>query len=332
MAQLLAQLHEMVGDALLAQRLFLLLIAGATFSLAWALLLLLWRPAWRSRLRRLERGTARQHAAGEGAAVGGAWQRQIDRVLQPLLHGPLLRWLHPDTAQQQRLVAQLSAAGFRDPLALHRLLAFKVLLFVLLPLLLLLLLPLLPPIAARWQWAALLLALAVALLLPEWLLRQLLLRRTRQLRDALPDALDLLVVCSEAGLGLKGAIARVATELEVSQPLLASELQRLTLELRAGIDQGEALRRLARRNGVAELESLTHTLLQTLQLGGSIADTLRIYAREFRDRRQQQAEEQAAKLGTQMIFPLVLCLFPAFFLIAAGPAILGALQALQGGV
>ncbi len=151
--------------------------------------------------------------------------------------------------------------------------------------------------------------------------------RQKKLRFGLPDALDLLVVCVESGLGIAPAIQRVAEEIDISHPELAAELAIVNAEMRAGIDRGVALTSLGTRTGLSEIRGLTGLLSQTMQFGGSIGATLRVYSADFRDRRLQAAEEQAAKVSTKMIFPLVLCIFPSFFLVAIGPAVIALMGA-----
>lgn len=151
-------------------------------------------------------------------------------------------------------------------------------------------------------------------------------RQTR-LRGAFPDALDLMVVCVESGLALPQAIERVAEEMSVSQVELAEELATVNAEIRAGIPSATALANLAERTGLEDMRGLVSLLAQSIRFGTSVADTLRIYAEEFRDRRTQAAEEQAAKIGTKLVFPLIFCLWPSFFLVAIGPAMIGVLKA-----
>jgi len=148
-------------------------------------------------------------------------------------------------------------------------------------------------------------------------------KRQRALRTGFPDALDLLVVCVESGLGLAAALQRVADELAVSHPALGDELSLVNAEMRAGVERGVALKNLSERTGLEDIRGLTALLVQTMRFGTSVAEALRVYSEEFRDKRTQAAEEQAAKLGTKMIFPLVLFLFPSFFLVAIGPAVIG---------
>jgi tight adherence protein C len=150
--------------------------------------------------------------------------------------------------------------------------------------------------------------------------------RMRRLLAAFPDALDLMVVCVESGLALPQAIERVADEMAVSQPELAMELALVNAQVRAGVPSTEALKQLAERTGLEDIRGLVSLLAQSIRFGTSVGATLRIYAEEFRDRRTQLAEEQAAKIGTKLVFPLILCLWPSFFLVAIGPAIIGVLK------
>jgi tight adherence protein C len=146
----------------------------------------------------------------------------------------------------------------------------------------------------------------------------------------LPDALDLLVVCSEAGLGLKAGLQRVSDDIYVSHPELADELALVNAQTRVGVENVAALRDLADRTGLEDVRSLVSALSQSMRFGTSLAETLRIYSEEMRDKRIQRAEEMAAKIGTKLLFPLVFCVFPSFFVVALGPPFLGALEALRG--
>lgn len=175
-----------------------------------------------------------------------------------------------------------------------------------------------------------LIAAIVGWLLPNLILSRQIKRRKRRLINAIPDALDLLVTCTEAGLGLNAALQRVSTELSISYPALAQELSFVNAEIRAGVERVEALKHLAERTGLDDIRGLVSLLAQTLRFGTSVAEALRVYAEEFRDKRLQRAEEQAAKMGTKLIFPLAFCLLPSMFLVGVGPAILGAIRALQG--
>jgi len=157
-------------------------------------------------------------------------------------------------------------------------------------------------------------------------------RRTRQRQAAIdrgiPDALDLLVTCVEAGLGLDAALQRVADEIALAHPVLSRELQLTFLEVNAGIRRGDALRRLADRTGVADLKTFAATLNQTEMFGTSIADALRIQADGMRIRRMQRAEEKAATVPVKLTIPLVLFILPSLFAVIIGPAVMNIVKTL----
>ena len=162
--------------------------------------------------------------------------------------------------------------------------------------------------------------LLMGYLLPGMVLARLAKRRAHRVRLSLADALDLLVVSVEAGLGLDQALTRVGTELQFAYPELADELKLINLELRAGKPRAEALRNLADRTGVDDLSSLVTMLIQTDKFGTSVAQSLRVYSETLRTKRRQRAEEAAAKTGVKMVFPLVLCIFPSIWVVTIGPA------------
>jgi tight adherence protein C len=157
-------------------------------------------------------------------------------------------------------------------------------------------------------------------LVPGIVLARLAKRRAHRIRLSLADALDLLVVSVEAGLGLDQAMTRVGDELAFAYPDLSAELRLVNLELRAGKARPEALRNLADRTGVDDLSSLVTMLIQTDKFGTSVAQSLRVYSETLRTKRRQRAEEAAAKTGVKMVFPLVLCIFPAIWVVTIGPA------------
>jgi tight adherence protein C len=161
---------------------------------------------------------------------------------------------------------------------------------------------------------------ALGWLLPGMALARLAKRRQHRIRLSLADALDLMVVSVEAGLGLDQAISRVAQELAFAYPDLAEELRLINLEMRAGKPRAEALRNLADRTGVDDLSSLATMLIQTDKFGTSVAQSLRVHSETLRTKRRQRAEEAAAKTGVKMVFPLVFCIFPAIWVVTIGPA------------
>ena len=144
--------------------------------------------------------------------------------------------------------------------------------------------------------------------------------RQKAIQKSLPDALDLLVVCVEAGMGLDAAIYRVCQEMSLKDPILSSELRLLTLELRAGKARREALKNLSARIGLEDVGSLVAMLIQTDMFGTSIAQTLRVYAESMRTKRFQLAEELAAKLPVKLLMPLIFFIFPTLFIVILGPA------------
>jgi tight adherence protein C len=155
-------------------------------------------------------------------------------------------------------------------------------------------------------------------------------RRQKEMQRALPDALDMLVVSVEAGLGLNQALVRVAEEIDRLSPVLSEQMSLVNYEIRAGTAREEALRNLAERTGLADLASLVAMLIQTDRFGTSVAQALRIHADTMRTKRRQRAEEAAAKTTIKLIFPLVFCVFPAMFVVILGPAVIQILGALKG--
>jgi tight adherence protein C len=155
---------------------------------------------------------------------------------------------------------------------------------------------------------------------PNLVLNSLIERRQREILDHFPDAIDLLTICVEAGLGLDAALRRVADEMTIKSPVLAEELQLVTLEMRVGAGKDVALRNLAVRTGVQEIDMLVSTLIQSEKFGTSIGESLRVHADMLRTKRRQRAEERAAKLAVKLIFPLVLCILPSLLIVIAGPA------------
>lgn len=157
---------------------------------------------------------------------------------------------------------------------------------------------------------------------PGIVLGRMILRRQKQITNGLPDALDLLIVCLEAGSAMDQALLKVSDELELAYPALAEELRMVITETRAGKPRLEAFRNLASRTGVEDVRALVAMLVQTDKFGTSVSDALRVHAETSRTKRRQRAEERAAKIGVKLVFPLVFCLFPAFFVVTLGPAII----------
>jgi tight adherence protein C len=158
--------------------------------------------------------------------------------------------------------------------------------------------------------------------MPIFMLSRMITKRQHRIRKALPDALDLMVVCVEAGLGLNAALNRVGQEMDLVEPALAEELTITNREIRAGRAREEALRNLGERTGVEDIKSLVAMLVQTDRFGTSIAESLRVFADSMRIKRRQRAEEMVAKAAVKLIFPLLLFIFPALLIVLMGPALI----------
>jgi tight adherence protein C len=164
--------------------------------------------------------------------------------------------------------------------------------------------------------------LGLGYLAPDFWLGRKIKKRQEEIRRSLPDVLDLLVICLEAGLGMDQATTRTATELASTHPIIADELDLIVLEQRAGRPRSDCWRNMADRTDVDVVRSLVSTLVQAEQFGTSIAKTLRTHSDTMRTQRVQQIEEQAAKTTVKLIFPLVLFIFPCMFIVTIGPAII----------
>jgi tight adherence protein C len=218
-----------------------------------------------------------------------------------------------------RLRLELLNAGFRSDQAVQVYLAIR---FVLLIGTLAVVLPVayLRHGLARQGIMEIGIAAAVAFYLPGLVLGFLKKKRQEAIFLGLPDALDLMVVCVEAGLGLDAAMRRVASELADSCPIMCEELAIANFQTQMGRSRKDVLRDLGRRTGVADVRSLAAILIQAERFGSSVATALRIQSDSMRTRRRQLAEERAAKTAVQLIFPLVLFIFPGIFVVLVGPA------------
>jgi tight adherence protein C len=171
------------------------------------------------------------------------------------------------------------------------------------------------------KWLYIFVAAGLGFSLPSlWLGRQTTLRQ-KQIRNGLPDALDLMIVCIEAGSSIDQSIMKASDELDIAYPALAEELRLVTTEMRAGKPRLEAFKNFASRTKVDEVRSLVAMLIQTDRFGTSVAQALRTHAEVSRTKRRQNAEERAAKIGVKLVFPLVFCLFPALYVAILGPAV-----------
>ncbi len=164
--------------------------------------------------------------------------------------------------------------------------------------------------------------------LPRFILKRMIRDRQNRIRLALPDALDLTVICVEAGLALDQALMRVGQDLHHAHPDLSDEFHLVNLEMRAGKPRAEALRNLVERTGVDDIRSLVGTLIQTDRFGTSVAQALRVHSDSLRTERRQRAEEQAAKTTIKMVPPLVIFVLPSIIFVTIGPAVISLIRQL----
>ncbi len=247
----------------------------------------------------------------------GQWLAKIIK-----LSGPLAKLSLPDEGwEKSALRARFMNAGFRQASAPALYFAAKTALAITLPLIAFFVLS---TSNAKYGTNTLLFwllgAASVGYYLPNILLQNLVTKRQREVFESFPDALDLMTVCVEAGLAMDAALARVATEIGLKSAVLSEELQLVTLELRAGSSKEKALRNLALRTGVDDVDALVAMLIQSERFGTSIADSLRVQSDQLRTKRRQRAEEQAAKIALKLLFPLIFFIFPSLLVVLMGPA------------
>lgn len=298
------------------QMAFLALLFAAASALAYGVAWLALRP----RIAQ-ERLVASEWAGEQGAAGGAQWQMRVADLAAPLarLALPKEGW------ETSRLRLRFLNAGWRRASAPILYFAAKAGLALVLPLLLMALLGI-GTVNLGWgrnqTMVALLVAAATGYYLPNLLLALRIASHQREVLDAFPDAVDLIIVCIEAGLGLDAALARAGQEMRIRSPALADELHLVGLELRVGASREQALRNLALRTGLDDLGAMVTMLIQADRFGTSIADSLRVHADGLRTRRRQRAEEAAAKLPLKLLFPLIFCIFPSLMLVLLGPAVI----------
>jgi tight adherence protein C len=262
--------------------------------------------------RRIDALVQEGEAAGFIVPEGQATARE--NTLVPLSPG-----------KQGQLRRRLITAGFHRPSAVTVFLASQVVLAAVLFAL---------PIYFIGQSRGLIMALlgaGVGYIAPGMLLDRRIGQRKLKIENGLPDALDLLIVSIEAGLGLDQAILKTGEELTIAHPELAEELRLVNIECRAGKPRLEAFKNFAARTKVDDVRALVAMLVQTDRFGTSVAQALRTHAEVSRTKRRQRAEEKAAKIGVKLVFPLVFCLFPAFYVVTLGPAIIKFIHAFGAG-
>lgn len=297
-----------------------ILVAGVTY-VGGVLLFRLWSPVQRERLHRPQvEAEASSILRWEDRAKAG-WQRTLERLAGAL--GP------SDSARLSRAKERLIWAGYHDPRAVRFFIGAKVgcaILFgyayTLYGVALQRAMPHVLPISCIFM--------VLGFLLPNFWLHNRIRTRRQEVVNALPDVLDLLMVCVEAGMGFNAATARVAEQPESRGSPLHQELLRMHHEVRAGRPRMEALRALGERTGVGEVKAVVGAFIQTEQLGTSLGKTLRIHADFARVQRRLRAEERAHLVPVKMLFPTVCFLLPAFFLVSLAPALLKLVETIQG--
>lgn len=277
----------------------------------------------RSDLRRRFRALSRsQPVTGEAHPVvpidAPRWVESVQRYAEPLASLSMPEQDEEISALRRRL----RHAGWRAPSALQAFVAARTLLAVMLPALAWIGIQAAPgegPTIAM-QSLGMLVAAAIGYLAPGVWLTMRVGRRQRDIFEAFPDALDLMLVCVEAGLGLDLAIQRVAADIRLRSPALALELELVSADVRAGSTRERALQRLTERIGLDEVTGFSALLTQADRFGTSIGDALRVQADSLRSTRRLRAQEAAAKVPVKLMLPLVFCIFPAMFTVLLGPA------------
>ncbi|MGN6652463.1 type II secretion system F family protein [Trinickia sp.] len=292
--------------------LFVIVFAGA-----WGAMIVF---APRDMRRRIQQAGGPQINVPSGAeSAGAAWLEKIADISQPIakLSIPKENW------EKSVLRLRLMNAGWRSPHAAAVYFAAKTVLALAFPLIALPWLATSSVSTTPIELAGILLLLgAFGYYLPNAVLRRRVATRKRSIFEDFPDAIDLLTVCVEAGLGLDAAMVKVAEEIELRSPVVANELQLMLLELRSGFSKEQALRNLSLRTGVDDIESFSTMLIQAERFGTSIGDSLRVLSDTLRTRRRMRAEEQAAKIALKLLLPLCFCIFPAMFIVLLGPAMI----------
>ena len=313
-------------------RLLLLLLLFASVSIIGYVAVTAVSARQLTRRRLLEAGPRTSGSATLGSLrtdrVQSAWLKLVNSVER---HGLSL----VDT-KDASLRQKLSAAGFTAPHAPRVFTLVRLVLVIALPVSLLLYYWVSGASPTMFRlYISLVIAAALGLYLPNLYVRARADRRQREIINAFPDALDLMLVCVEAGLGLEAAFARVGMEMTTSHPRLAEQFGAVVLELRAGRSHEDALRRMADRAGTEEIRAFATLLIQSTKLGSSIAQTLRVYAAEMREKRRMRAEEKAHRLPVLISIPLVACMLPCMIGVLMLPAAIrvvrAILPALQGG-
>ena len=294
-----------------AQLMFLLIVFAIACGLVWLGMMLFAPQALRARLAE---STGRPDDAADRRS---GWVERVVRVVRPLTKLSI-----PDEGwEKSALRARFMNAGWRNPAAPTLYFASKTVLALALPALagIAIAIMLATPSGTRIMFL-LLVAASCGYYLPNAVLARVVQRRKREIFETIPDALDLLTVCVEAGLSLERALVKVAAEIHIKSVTLAQELQLVLMEMRAGFTKEKALRNFALRTGVDDVDTLVAMLIQSERFGTSVGDSLRVHSENLRNKRRLLAEETAAKIGLKLLFPLIFCIFPTLLMVLLGPA------------
>ncbi|MDN3651723.1 type II secretion system F family protein [Thalassotalea ponticola] len=312
MDYLLSLIRQYTDDQQTVQIIFYTVtgLAGVTLAAAISLLVSGVYSPLKVQLQRLKNGEKEPVSRHEG------FTKSLEHTLDKS------SWLPAKMGGDSESKTLLIHAGYHNENALKIYNAIKLFLLLAAGIGALTVLQYLPNMSSTVQFYIVLLIVGLGYILPGLVLTHLANKRMNGFRKFFPDALDLLVVCCESGLGLLEAFQRVSKEMEFSHPELSHELALVCRKVRVGYSMQEALHEFSYRTGLEDIRGLNSVIVQSLRLGTGIADTLRVYADEYRDKRLQASEEKAAKLATKMLFPMLFCIWPSFFIVAVGPAIL----------
>lgn len=300
-----------------------ILMLGAMFVLVFGVvvlaMLLFTRDPVKARLAALDERDAPKSVRGAG------WRARLEQFAEPLakLSVPADGW------ETSPVRLRFINAGWRSPSTPGLFHAGKTALTVGLPLIVWIALPHHGDRPLALTFLYLVFAAATGYYVPDIILKRRIAARQLEIFECFPDALDLMTVCVEAGLAMDAALARVGSEIGLKSPVLAEELQLVTLELRAGSAKEKALRNLALRTGVEDVDALVKMLVQAERFGTSVGTALRVQSEQLRTKRRQMIEEKAAKIATKLLFPLIFCIFPALLVVLLGPAVLQIMRAIM---
>jgi tight adherence protein C len=296
-----------------AQLWFLLIVFAIVCALVWLGMLLFAPAALRERLGRFMGKSEATQLEKDG------WAERVAKVAKPLtkLSVPEEGW------EKSPLRTRFMNAGWRNPVAPTLYFASKTALALAAPALVALVFATTSVVLPGSRLLFLLLfAATLGYYVPNIALARIAQRRQREIFETIPDALDLLTVCVEAGLSLERALIKVAGEIHIKSETLAQELQLVLMEMRAGFSKEKALRNFALRSGVDDVDTLVAMLVQSERFGTSVGDSLRVYSENLRTKRRMLAEECAAKIGLKLMFPLIFCIFPTLLMVLLGPAVI----------